>query len=267
MYLTIDLGGTKTLLATFSPNGKKLRTFRFPTPIERDEFLSMLVKVIRANFTLDGLTAIAMAIPGPVKDEQPVFFGNLDWKTYDFKSFLSEKFGVPVTISNDASASLVAETRKLTRGKSIFITYSTGIGGAIGADGKPSNKYFEPGHVKFVYNKKPTEYEDIASARAVSIAYGNTPVSEITNPEAWGQIAERIALGLSPIIANEKPNRIIFGGPLGEQLPWYKSPLKHLLRSTVPISVKLPKLIRARYKSESVIYGLYFLLAQQYRKK
>jgi predicted NBD/HSP70 family sugar kinase len=260
MYLCIDVGGTKTLVASFSLRGKLLQSLRFPTPPDQDRFFIELTDTLTTRFDLTRLRAIALALPGPVQHGHPVFFGNLPWHPSDIGAYLKQTFHVPTVVINDARASALAEGRRFHYGRSLFITLSTGIGVGVVSRGRLDDNYmtYEPGHAKFTWDGRTQEWEDIASAQAVSRAY-DAFVDQIADPDAWlTNIPHRIALGLSSAIETVRPARIIFGGPLGEMLPRYSAPLRTILAHNLPRRYRL-RFIKTKYGTESVLYGLYFL--------
>ena len=51
MIIAIDTGGTKTLLAGFSKEGKLLKSFEFQTPKSQQKYLEIIEKVIKKEFS------------------------------------------------------------------------------------------------------------------------------------------------------------------------------------------------------------------------
>jgi len=258
MYLLIDIGGSKTLIAIANQSGKILHSFKFPTIIDQDLFTKNLIQQIRSNFALSNIIAIGVAMPGIVKRNIAVELGNLPWKNFDLAKVLKDEFGVNIFIENDANLAALAEAQKQT-GRSIYLTFSTGIGGGVIDDGKlaPSHKNFEPGHNIYQLNGKSAEWEDLASAKTFRVKYDKY-VDSITDPEFWNkEVPEALAVGLIPIIQGLKPNRIIFGGPLGFQLNQYRTPLRKLLKDKLGKTATLPRLFVAKYGNFSVIQGCY----------
>ena len=257
MYLLTDIGGTKTLLAIANQSGKVLHSFKFPTISDQKLFSKNLIQQIRSNFALSGITAIGVAMPGIVKRNLAIEMGNLPWKNFDLAKLLKDKFGVNAYIENDANLAALAEAQKQT-GRSIYLTFSTGIGGGVVDDGKlsPSYKNFEPGHKIYQLNGETAEWEDLASAKAFHDKY-NKNVQDVLEDNFWDkEIPEAISLGLIPIVQKLKPDRIIFGGPIGFELNRYRAPLRKILKDALP-KATLPRLFVAKYGSFSVIQGCY----------
>ena len=164
MYLCIDIGGTKTIIALVDRKGKLLHSVKFPTNVNQDKFYSAVLQQIRINFVLSGIKAIAVAMPGIVKNNRATWLGNLPWHDFDIAKLLKSEFHLPVYVENDANLAALAEAATLS-GRSLYFTFSTGIGGGVVQDGALVKRYldFEPGHIQFTYQKQTEEWEDLAS--------------------------------------------------------------------------------------------------------
>ena len=257
MYLCIDIGGTKTIVALVDANGKILHSVKFATLQNQRQFYENLRQQIRVNFCISSIKSCAVAMPGIVKRNVATWLGNLDWHNFDIATKLHDDFGLTVYVENDANLAALAEAHHC-KGRSLYFTFSTGIGGGIVEDGQLAKRYrdFEPGHVLYTYEGVEKEWEDFAAASAINAKYGKL-VDEITEPEDWLDITHRMLLGLVPMTTSIKPDRIIFGGPLGLALDTYRTSLRKQLRAKLPAKIKMPRLVVAKYGSFSVIYGCY----------
>ena len=266
MFLCIDIGGTKTLIALLDKRGKLLHSVKFATIFSQTEFYSNLLMQIRANFTTGALKAISVAMPGIVHHNKAIWLGNLPWRNFDIAAKLTSDFKVPVYVENDANLAGLAEARNC-KGRSLYFTFSTGIGGAVIDDGELTKKYrdFEPGHNLYTYEKKEFEWEDLAAASAIRAKY-NCNVSDITDENAFHEIVTRMLLGLVPLTTSIKPDRIFFGGPLGLNLNLYRKELRTRFAAALPSRIKMPRLIIAKYDNLSVIYGCYHYAKEQEKR-
>ncbi|MCQ2570632.1 MAG: ROK family protein [Candidatus Saccharibacteria bacterium] len=257
MYLCIDIGGTKTIVALVNSRGKILHSVKFPTVPDQNVFYDQLSQQIRINFVASEVLAFAVAMPGIVKNNKCTWLGNLPWKNFDIAKKLTKDFGKPTFVENDANLGALGEARNNPE-KNLYFTFSTGIGGGVVSEGKIIEKYqtFEPGHNIYTYHGEKKEWEDIAAASAINKKYGKL-VSEISGRDEWNDITDRMLLGLAPLTAEIKPDRIIFGGPLGLELPRYRRQLRKKLSFYLPKNVKMPTLVKARHGSFSVIQGCY----------
>lgn len=248
MYLAIDIGGTKTLIAAFSKHGKIIRKAKFKTAEESETFINDLVSHLKA-FQSYQITTVVVAIPGLVQKNYSVKFGNRDWDGIDLFTPIKSLFDCPIYFENDANLATLYEAHGL-RGKTIFLTFSTGIGGGIVENGKilPESASFEPGHVKYAYSGKVAEWEDIASAKAIEEFYNVDKATNLKTREAMKDIAKRIYLGLPDIVEAYRPRRIVLGGPLGKIFMSYFI----YLPKRLGVSLRRPK-----RPLESVIYGCY----------
>jgi len=263
MYLCIDIGGTKTLVALMNNRRRILNSFRFATPHDQNIFFDTLVSEIRANFSLEGLKVVSVAIPGPVENNKILWFSNLPWTDFDLDGKLKKLFRVPLFFENDATLAGLSEAEGLP-GLSIYLTFSTGIGGTVIRDGHidPAFDTFEPGHDEYIFRGKLLAWEDFSSAKAIADYYGKL-TSKIKKKTDWVEISCRMATGLRPIIAYIRPDHIILGGPLGLDLKKYRQPLEKQLSVALPPGVSMPKFTIAKYKHESVIYGCYLHAKRQ----
>ena len=73
MIIAIDTGGTKTLLASFSDNGKLLKSFEFQTPKSKQKYIEIIEKIIKKEFSKEikngEVKAISCAEPGIIENE------------------------------------------------------------------------------------------------------------------------------------------------------------------------------------------------------
>jgi glucokinase len=258
MYLCVDIGGTKTVVALVNARGRILHMVRFATAFDQKQFFSTLVQEIRASFSMEGVRVIAVAMPGPVEQNKALWLGNLPWVNFDIAAELTEVFNLPVVVENDANLAGLAEGARF-HGLTVYLTFSTGIGGGVVQRGRveAARRIYEPGHEKYEWNGQLMEWEDFASAKAVAEHFGKL-TSQISDAADWQEISRRIAVGLHSVISSLRPDRIVFGGPLGRALNKYKRYLKKELQEQLSPGVKMPKLSVAKFDGgRSVIYGCY----------
>lgn len=265
MYLAIDIGGTKTLVVLFSAKGKQLRAVKFPTAQNEKQFLADLLTALN-SFAKRDIASIVVAIPGVVQYEieqksYSFIFGNRPWQNLDLLTPIKNLFNCPCWFYNDANLATIFEARNLP-GRSIYLTFSTGIGGGVAENGelleRLSNR-FEPGHWKYLYAGARQEWEDIASANAIGLEF-QALASDIKGRENYAEIAERLSLGLADVVRKYRPDQIIIGGPLAVLFPRLKRPLKKALRARLDRAAsgtfyRVPKLLMAEKPHESVVYG------------
>lgn len=147
--LGIDLGGTKIAASVVSSDGDLSGEVRVPTPAADgpEAVIDAMVSTARRALAVsslgpDDLTGVGVGAPGPVDPVRGrvVRPPNLPgWQDVALREALSTRLGLPVTLDNDANAAGLAEARfGAGRGCSplLYLTVSTGIGGAILLDGQ-----------------------------------------------------------------------------------------------------------------------------------
>ena len=246
MYLGIDIGGTKTLIALFSRHGRILKKIKFRTAQGSKTFLDNLEEHLE-KFKKYKVRSVVVAIPGLVQKNYSVKFGNRDWKNIDIFTPISKLFKAPIYFENDANLAALYEAKRLP-GRTIFLTFSTGIGGGIIEKDKilPESDAFEPGHQKYLYQDQEKEWEDIAAASAIGAHYHVDHATELRKKTVMEDIAKRVSLGLPDIIDTYHPQTIILGGPLGK--------IFRLYAKYLPKNPEV-KLRRPKRPNESAIYG------------
>ena len=252
MYLAIDIGGTKTLVALFSERGRVVKRIKIRTARGANRFITDLTKVL-GGFTKYSVKVVVVAIPGIVQKNYSVSFGNRDWPGINIYTPIKELFDCPIYFENDASLAALYEA-SFYSGKVVFLTFSTGIGGGIVKNGEilPESAGFEPGHKIYAYGERELEWEDIAAASALEKNYHVDLATELRRKVIMQDVAARVALGLPNIIEEYSPSVIVLGGPLGKIFRRYA---KYLPKLGV-------KFVRPKRPLESVIYGC-FLYAKQ----
>lgn len=134
--IAIDIGGTTIKIATWI-NQKLKMVFTIDTPDNLDTFYEELtdaVNEIKAKNKIDG---VAISSPGAVNKKTGVIEGASAFPyIHNFKIVpeLEKKFGLPVSIENDANCAALAElVDGSAKGCSsmAFLVIGTGVGGSI----------------------------------------------------------------------------------------------------------------------------------------
>ena len=257
MYLGIDIGGTKTLIALFTRRGRIIRRKKFRTPQGSNTFIRELENNL-AVFTKYKVRSVVVAIPGVVQNNYSVKFGNRKWDDIDLFTPIKNLFDCSIWFENDANLAVLFESYRLS-GKTVFLTFSTGIGGGVAEKNHilPESNQFEPGHKLYQYNGQVKEWEDIAAASAIENYYHVDRATNLRKRPVLEDIAKRIYLGLPDIVKEYHPDTIILGGPMGKIFRLY---VKYL-----PCDLGV-KFRRPKRPNESVIYGCYLYAKQKERE-
>lgn len=270
MVITVDTGGTKTLVASFDSRGGIIKQHRFPTPKETIEYITTLADIINSQYKgSKGAQAICIAVPGVVKRNKAIFCPNLAWRNFDIANALRPKLNYPnptIWLENDANLAGLAEAHALTKTSHtcLYITVSTGIGTGIirGGHIDPGFRLSEGSHMVLEYDGILRHWESFASGRAIYETYGRY-ARDITSQDTWEQIADKISRGLLAIIPLLHPDTIVIGGSIGTYFTQYSTPLSKILEETLPHYIDQPVITQASHPEEAVIYGCYIFANQK----
>lgn len=268
MYLAIDIGGSKTLLALFSGSGRLLESKRFETPKDYEEF----IKAVNENFSAlqhdtKKIEGCAVGAPGKIdrKNGRVIALGNLPWENIPLSKDMEKICGVTVSLENDANLAGLSEAVLINNSfkKILYVTVSTGIGGILIHGNKidPIFADMEFGHMVFEHDDKIQRWEEFASGRAIYEKYGKK-ASEIDDPSIWYTACRNLALGLTNVSATLTPDVIVIGGGVGAHFEKFADPLHEAMLLYSSKMVPVPALRKAIRAEEAVIYGCYELARQ-----
>ena len=143
LYIGIDMGGTKCAVVAGHADGKILRRIAFPSGKDAhpDEFLPRFYEAIDALLReYNGgaaPAAVGVSCGGPLDTRRGVIQAppNLPlWDEVPICALLSERYGCPAYLQNDANACAIAEWRfgagRGTRNM-VFLTFGTGLGAGL----------------------------------------------------------------------------------------------------------------------------------------
>lgn len=153
--LGVDVGGSgiKAAPVDLTTGKRTAKRLRIPTPQpSTPEAVLEVIAELVAGFEWEG--PIGCAVPAVVRNGVTHSAANIDraWIGWNVEEALSERFGVPVQVLNDADAAGIAENRfgaaRDLEGVVLLLTLGTGIGSALFTDGVlvPNT---ELGHVEF----------------------------------------------------------------------------------------------------------------------
>lgn len=271
MYLAIDIGGTKTLVASFTNEGKLSKTIRFKTPKEYKTFIGVL-KAALARFGDHNFLYGCVAIPGKVdrKNGIGIAFGNLEWEDVPIKRDIRAFVNCPIIIENDANLAGLSEALNVIDDykKVLYLTISTGIGAGITIDGSidPDFADSEPGQMKLLYNDRMQLWEDFAAGSAIKKRYGKL-AKDINDKKTWKEVAHTLAIGINSLVAVIQPDAIIIGGGVGSHFKKYQKLLEAELEKYSTPLTPVPPLLHAEHAEEAVIYGCYQLAQRTHHEK
>lgn len=267
MYLGIDVGGTKTLVALLNGHGVIKEEFRFPTPRDYSEFLGQLADYV-AKLSTNDFRACAIGVPGLIDHKRGVGldFGHLGWQNVPVQADIERIAGCPVALENDAKLAGLSEAMLVKQHRRVlYVTVSTGIGTGYIVDQKidPNLNTNEGGHILLEHQGKYRRWEDFAAGSAIVRQFGK-PLSDINDQRTLRLIARNIAIGLIDLIAVLTPDVVVIGGSVGTHFDKYSKHLFEYLERYDNPMIQLPAVQAAQRPEKAVIYGCYDLARQLY---
>lgn len=143
----IDIGGTNTVFGIVDARGNVLAKSAVKTATHQDinlyinDIYEEFIKLVEDFGGIESIKGIGVGAPnGNYYTGNIEFAPNLIWKgLIPLSKLISEKFGVPTALTNDANAAAIGEMAYgAARGMKnfILITLGTGVGSGIVIDGK-----------------------------------------------------------------------------------------------------------------------------------
>ena len=229
MYLLFDIGGTKTRIA-FSQDGYYFDDpFIFSTPQSYHDGISTILSIKEKNAPGNMFCAAVGGVAASFdRGGEKIISGGKqlqDWLDKPIKHDLERAFGCPVHIKNDTMMAGLAQAHlgpahgyKI----SVYVTISTGVGGAIIVDGKIDDNTFgfEPGwQIIDAGNALCNGWSekgyliDYISGKSIEENEHKKP-SDINDEAFWNSRADFLAIGLHNITTMWSPEIITLGGSL-----------------------------------------------------
>ncbi|MBS7373099.1 MAG: ROK family protein [bacterium] len=143
----IDMGGTNTAFGLVDARGTVLASSSIKTAKHADindyiaELHEAIMRLVEENNAVDKINGIGIGAPNACYYTGVIADGvNLPWPTpIPLADLITEKFGIPCVITNDANAAAIGEmTYGVARGMKdfIMITLGTGVGSGIVINGQ-----------------------------------------------------------------------------------------------------------------------------------
>lgn len=149
IFIGIDLGGTNVKIGCFDADIKLISKTSTPTRADMGpetvvDKIGRTTEKLLADNNLSGeaIEAVGIGAPGPAKLGEGIIIASPNmplFKNVPLRKMISERFGRPTVLENDANAAcwgeFVAGAGRGVRDM-VFFTLGTGIGGGIITDGK-----------------------------------------------------------------------------------------------------------------------------------
>lgn len=260
MYVGIDIGASKTLIASFSDSLELIDSFRIETSHDPEELVSLIAAQLARAVSLDSVKAIGLAVPGRIDDDGLVTnTTTLDWQEVPLQRMLAEHVSVPIYIENDAVLGGLGEAR-FGHGQGcanmLYITISTGVGTGIIVNGRiPDNiKGSEGGHMLLNHDGRDTTVESLVSGTAFKQRFGRYGF-ETDDQKTWDIYGQDLAKVVYDMSALLEPDCVIIGGGMAVHYDRFSSSLNNGLAQLRDEVFRLPVVKPAKNPEMAVVYG------------
>jgi glucokinase len=230
VYIGLDIGGTKLLVASAREDGSLIESIQQPTPLALNDGLNALHHMARELAGDRPIIAFGAAIGGPLDYKtgrvsplhQPM------WRDVPLKDIFEKEYGVPFAVDVDTNVAAIGEYRFGNHGpveKLMYVTISTGVGGGFLANGAiyrgANGAHPETGHMAVPVRTRHPErvececgatncLEALVSGNGIRRIYGK-PAEELDAGE-WEEVAYHLGQGLRNIAVTYAPDVIVLGG-------------------------------------------------------
>ncbi len=186
----VDLGGTKILAGSMDGEGQVLDRREVPTPTgSQAELLEGIAATIEPLADA-GMAALGFGIPSVIDRAtgQALGSNNVPLEGVALGEVMSERFGVPAAVENDANVAALAEWR-LGAGRGaesmIMLTLGTGVGGGLVVGGALFRGWAELGHLVVVADGPPCQGNCTGRGHLEAVASGNA--ADRAAEKLWGE--------------------------------------------------------------------------------
>ena len=229
IFIGLDIGGTKIMVASADREGNILRRARTATSTSLDTDLENINRMIREVAADEEILGMGAAIGGPL-DWQLGIISPLhqpDWRNVPLKEIMEAKWNCSFHVDVDTNVAAIGEYRwgNVSAKRFLYLTLSTGMGGGFLVDGKiyrgQNGAHPEAGHQSINFHCSnpsavqcecgvPDCLEALVSGNGIRRIYGKS--AEMLSPQEWEEVAYNLGQGLRNMATLYAPNLIRIGG-------------------------------------------------------
>ena len=229
VFVGLDIGGTKIMVAAADRKGNILRRARTATSSTFGEDLVNINTMIEEAAGEDQILGMGAAIGGPLDWEHGIVspLHQPAWLNIPLKAMMEEKWGCPFRVDVDTNVAAVGEYRwgEVSATRFLYLTVSTGMGGGFLVDGEvyrgQNGFHPEVAHQSIHFRCTnlsaiqcecgvPDCLEALVSGNGIRRIYGKP--AENLSPLEWEEVAYNLGQGLRNMAVLYAPDLIRIGG-------------------------------------------------------
>ena len=268
MILGVDIGGTNLCLGLVD-DGTVVKTVSVPSfdlSSTVEETLEYMAEHISALMS-PAVTRIGVGVPSIVDQKEGIVYDAANipsWKEVHLKSFLEERFGVPVSVNNDANCYAMGAYGSYPDDEKpdvlVTVTLGTGIGIGVVDHGRLiSGVNCGAGEIGYL-DYKDGCLEEYCS-RQFFDKHGVTPyeaamVSDEGSLSLFKEFGKNLGYALMVLMFAYDPSHIVLGGGIANALPLFYRPMEEYVKERFPFPANFEKLhIDVKTENEIPIIG------------
>lgn len=229
LYIGLDIGGTKFLVAAADENGKISRQIRAETPEDLQQGIDLLHQMIAQVSEGNPIDAIGAAIGGPLDWQKGVVspLHQPQWREIALKDIMEQRWKCRFFVDVDTNVAALGEFHfgEEKASRFLYMTISTGIGGGFLLDGEiyrgQNGEHPEIGHQSIPFQcsfpdrivcECGAEYclEALVSGNGIRRIYHKA--AEHLQESEWQQVSYNLGQALRNLAAIYAPDVIVLGG-------------------------------------------------------
>lgn len=229
VFVGLDIGGTKIMVAAADREGNILRRARADTSTSLETDLANINRMIAEVAAEEEIMGMGAAIGGPLDWEQGIVspLHQPAWRNVSLKAMMESKWGCAFRVDVDTNVAAVGEYRwgGILSKRFLYLTLSTGMGGGFLVDGQiyrgQDGAHPEVGHQSINFRSSnlravqcecgaPDCLETLVSGNGIRRIYGK-PAEALTSQE-WDEVAYNLGQGLRNMAVLYAPDLIRIGG-------------------------------------------------------
>lgn len=229
VFVGLDIGGTKIMVAAADREGNILRRARADTSTSLETDLANINRMIAEVAAEEEIMGMGAAIGGPLDWEQGIVspLHQPAWRNVPLKAMMESKWGCAFRVDVDTNVAAVGEYRwgAILAKRFLYLTLSTGMGGGFLVDGQiyrgQDGAHPEVGHQSINFRSSnlravqcecgaPDCLEALVSGNGIRRIYGK-PAEALTSQE-WDEVAYNLGQGLRNMAVLYAPDLIRIGG-------------------------------------------------------
>jgi glucokinase len=253
----VDLGGTKILAGLVGADGSVERHRETMTPLgSQEELLAGLDGAVE-ELRDERVVALGFGVPSRLDNETGIVEGsvNIPLEGLDLRKRMADRFGVPVTVDNDANVAAYGEFHAgagRDAQNMVMLTLGTGCGGGVVIDGRLYRGWAEFGHIVIEYDGLPCQgactgrghleayVSGTAATKRAQAAFGSAvdahrlvriaTEGDRRAVDLLADIGRRLGAGIGSLVNIFDPELVVIGGGFAAAGDFIFEPAREVMR-------------------------------------